>query len=424
MLFTVVTAFAVTTTALAIEPSETLITNDGSVYMGRTLIQDPSSKKITFEADSAIVVRPLEGGITLSPDEVAVEVLSDEWKNWFAANPTYVKIDNNGAKTVVMHRINPDPNNLGHVFLLEQSPTFYKYYFIANGTRFSILNNNIDVIKFAPRNPLLLSGIVEEIEALDSNGRRNKIKGQVVRQDNKYVGIMNDNGTTILVPNHEIIQRRVLAYNTGQSFFEQVKYLDKVEGNGTVTGYIVVRNYRPADNKEAYFTVRDTDGKDHNISIRNIKKVTRIGNKKYMPVRDAVITDDDQIVINSTNIPVINYDPYYDAETNLNGFVFDNNVKPAGIAIGHSDDIELHMRDNNENSTVTVIKISPRMLSDNAPELYYFFSYEDLLDDAIRPCKISKTKNGNKTIAYNLDPGTYIIYRNKDKKVYFFEIIG
>ena len=425
-LLSTVVALATTVSAFAAEPFETIETNDGSVYMGHTSGQLLDSRTPTtyFVTDSAIRVVPANKILSASPVTLGLDEISSEaWRNWFAAHPKLVRIDRNGRKTVVMHRV--DVKGKGHsglVFLLEKGPKHYKFYTNDNA-RDTICDDSIKTITYATRDALDLNGTKDEITTVNGSRYEGQIAMLTKRDGEYYTGIRNSAGTIELIPNREIAQKRVMALNPDQLLIEQVPYLDEFDLDSPVTGIITMRNGRPSDKSKPYYMVYDVNGgTEKRINMGDVKVIRRKHNDSYKPQKDVIITNDFDIMANAVPLTAALYDQYQDNKTGLDGFVLKDNVVPTRIVIENDEPVELQMRDLDVNNMLYVIQIDKRQLNDKDPKARYYFSYQDLVNRTRMPVKTFVSPNGNKMVSYALTNGTYLIYRNNDRAAFLINV--
>lgn len=421
-IMTAVVALATTAISFAEQPYETLETTDGSIYMGHTIGQDFKNKnpRSLFLSDSAILVTPMSKVISLTSESIRLEDLnSQEWKDWFKSHPSYIKTEENGRRVVKMHRIvQKGQENSGLVFLLEKSPTHLKYY-SKNSRKDTILDKNIKSTIYALTDPRVQSGVTDIIYTSDNEFH----KGQIVSQDNQFVGLKTEAGFVELIPNGSVVRTITTPLNPDQSLEEQVRYLDKLlTKEGSFTGIITERNIKPGNEVDPYYVIYDIKDKiSQKVNLKDISGLAKIKNDKYSPIAVVVLEDEEDILANGVKLNSINYVPYSDAKRGLNGLVIKEKNRATKLN-SLSESLNLYMRDMDLNSMIYLIKVSPLELNDKDLKSVIYFSYQELLDKARVPSKKSISKNGNKIVSYTLTPGIYLLYRSNDKKAFLINL--
>lgn len=405
-------------------PYETVETLDGSIFMGHTSAQDYTAKnaKTVFQTDSAIRVLPLNK-INISEPEIydLGRMPSLEWENWFAIHPEYVNMDNGGKKTVKLHRINdPEKNYHSLGYILEKGPKYVKVYDIQAFSDI-IQTDSIISTKYALRDPLALNGVINVITTKNND----VYKGQIVSQDNKNIGIKTDMGYVTLVPAQEIVSIEYLPLNPDFPLVEQADFIEEIiTENGDYNGIIVSRVFKTGNDQKPYYEI--SDGLGHSktkVNTKDIKSIRKRINKDYKPLLDAVVPEENAIVINGVKIDSIPFKNFKDSKMDLDGFILKKGAEPTKIKVKDGETVTLYMKNIDLNSKISLIKIEPRNFSSKeiaGPR--YFFGYKELVDNARDIQKTATSKNGNKMTSYALTAGTYLIYRNNDKMAYLIKV--
>ncbi|MCH5230517.1 MAG: hypothetical protein J1F43_01825 [Muribaculaceae bacterium] len=421
LLMTVATLMVATPYIFATQPLEKIQLKDGSVYMGHTIQQifDGKNSKTIFFTDSVYKTVPKGQVSSMRYERQNLENLTSEnWKNWFNAHPQLTAIDEKGNREVVLYRINLEgERNSVQAFLLEKSPDTYKFYII-EATRDTIPDDEIALISYAQRDPLDVNGIVDEITTVDDD----KYTGQIVSWNNDFTGLLTAEGTVEYIPNDKIARKAIAPLNPNLPLVEQVEFLDIVEGDYNIEGIIILRNRRPSIDKEPYYTILNSSEREEDMKMEDVKSIKRSKNGRYKPLRDIILGREDDILVNGLQTDSVLNEAYKNDKANYNGFKLSENANPIVVPSTDDSSLDLIVADNSLNNDLYLIPITKKTILPNDQSSNYYFTYEDLVKENIRPRSVETTKFGNKKISYNLRAGLYLIYRKNDNSSYLIQV--
>lgn len=290
-LFTAVAALAATASLFGATPSETIETNDGCVYMGRTYEQDFKRGETTFFTDSAIIVVSKSDLSAPNKTRKNIDDLDEKWQAWFAARPYLVLENEYGDEYVYLYNIKTGKRNVSEtVFILENGPDFYRYFTFTEG-RDQISDKDIKNITYAPANIKDKSGVSNEIITTDGK----KYEGQIVSENSRHTGIMNREGIVYLVPNKLIAAKKTLLPKPELKNVGLLPYMDIIQTDVFTEGYILERNLRPSDGSAPYYLVfRPAEDSTVKIYLKDVKKLTKKKNNQVPTVVDEQDEDEDE----------------------------------------------------------------------------------------------------------------------------------
>lgn len=403
--------------AWAAQPAETVELANGTVLMGHTSRQNIEKGTTLFRSDSALMVVPREKVSSIHREVKNLDKLSEAWQNWFAVHPEYVSNDGAGKKTVTLHRITRkrDIDATDDVLLLERSPKYVKYYTMSANTD-TIVDDQVKLYSYARRDDLDLTGIVMEIITTDGSTYR----GQLVQENRDGVGVLTDENIVEVVPNDKVASKRFSGFDTEAPIEEQIEFLDLVsidaeKGEATShTGIITLKNYVPGGKKAAYLTVFDPNsGSSHNVDMAKVKTIAKNRNTFYKPRRDVRVEADTTMLVNGIAVKPVKYS----ASENKDEFML---ATTAATVVKDEDNVlRLQMRDCRNNQNVTLIPVKERQQKKDVKR--YYFSFKELYNNAI-PCDRTVSRNGIATLTFDAAPGTYLVYRQADRKAFLIRV--
>lgn len=425
---------------LPLAGQETLVLKDGSRLYGHTSTEDYTNKTITFSTDSAIVVEKTANVVYSAPYLRPLRNMGKTWRDWFETHPERV-VTEGGTRSAYLGDITcktPARKDLsGEVIILEHGDSTVTFFTIGSNRITLKKNEEVDHIEYAPRDILSLVGTVEEVTTQSGF----PMQGQLVADHSSHLVLLTDDGVRNIIPYSKIKSRRTLPFNTNLHVAKQVKFLTCLnvrDSNQPVCGIIVERNYRTADNPQAYYELCDSTGRrSMKVYFKDVLSTSLAANNAYLKDnKDVVIGNDDDILVNRVPAGKATC-----IETNEGKEIADT----AGIVKVKYSDLKggmlcIHYKDLPLNSMFTFTEMEECKPAETAdkdkgkdkgkenreaqPRALYKASYRDIYDNSFMPVGSSVSPAGNVSVQYGpVTPGkAYLLIRRSDKATYLIKI--
>lgn len=410
---------------------ETIVLKNGSRYMGHTSVEDYETNTVNFMVDSAIVVESLDDVVYSGPVKRRVEDLR-RWEKWLKENPTSVFFDGDSCTWMGNISYNSGRNEFdgeARILALTDNKVTFLTINQANMTIDKI--KDIDHYEYAPRDPLSLAGIIDEIVLDDGD----VYSGQIVADYPSKLILLSDDGIRHEIKYRDIKMKRTLPYNANYQLSRQMPYFSQITlrtqdgSKKTVEGIILEKVYKPEDGKNPYYIV--TDNNDRNRREYSFDDVVRIGlsrNNHYIKGKDIVLKNRNDMLIGSQPARNVLFETYDNRYSTCDS----NNVMniPADDVVNGV--LKIHFKDLPENGEFLLVEArtpqnvpsKPKDKNINkAPRELYYASISDLLLNNITPLERFVSPNGNVALSYSVKPGkAYFLLRKADKTAYIILI--
>lgn len=399
----------------AAEPKETLETVDGSVYMGHTSVQDFGKGTFVFLYDSATVVRP-RNEVELKRMESSLESLNDDWRNWFAVNPQYIRTDASGNKSVVLYRLN-DGNVTANVFLYSRSPEKVKYH-IKAASKLELADADVKRTIYGRLEPLYAGGIVTEITTVDGQ----IIRGELIEDSAEGKGILTDDLLIEIVPAVKIANLRRLPLDPDAGIETQVAQLDELRiaapenERNLFKGVITRMNYFTNGKLDLYIILYDPEHPDMEgvkIPMSKLVSKSKCYNSFYNPRREAALYDDSSVSVNGVEVPEVVY------ANNKGKFKIETAVISIPEVQPVNDGIIVSYLASNGNEDPELVRVS---MNDKGHEFKLDSGEFGVV--TIPASERVMSRNSIVRASYtSLAPGTYALYNKQTGKIYLFTLV-
>ncbi len=275
----------------------TLVLKNGSRIYGNVSNDDFANSVVTFSADSAVVVDTMSYS---APVVRALSSLNDAWQNWFAGNARRVFTHNNApsayiGKVSCMQDENRPFN--GEAVILENGNGKVKFF--VTGLYTTEVNKRlIDHFEYAERDPLALTGVIDEVVTVDGE----VFTGQIVAKYTAGIVVRTENGVDNFIPFENVMLTRIVPFNVNYPLKDQVRYHSRLnykngKTNNEVTGIIQEVVYKPKNGAKPYYTVLNADGTSStDYNFEDVEGIRSVRNSSFVDKRDVVIKKDEVLV--------------------------------------------------------------------------------------------------------------------------------
>lgn len=407
-LLTVAMAF----TAVA-APRETVTMKDGSVYMGHTSVKNFDKGFSTFKVDSAIVVAKNKD-ITILENQKKLSDLSQKWQTWFRNHPQYISKNEDGNESVTMFYMsenNSDKNGMD-VVLLERGMDYYKYWSMAI-LDLEIADADVSSFEYSLRNPLEITGIIDEVECTDGN----ILRGEIVRESPKGIGVFTNDKVLEIIPYSKVVATHKKPLFKELPIDRQVKYLDVLKtDNGEYSGIITEINYKPADKKKPFYLLRISEDDMRSIPFEDVREIRIRKNKDYKSISDIRIKSADDIYVNDVVVDSTLF------EFNEKQIAYDFSTTPNfnKISLSMNQKLKVVVKKDDKNNKLYLIRLI-NVRDDRKKGRISSFTNEQLINNEISGHR-TVSPYGNVMIEYDVSAGKYVLYRPSDKRAYILQI--
>ncbi len=383
---------------------------DGSVLSGYIQKQSPNGD-ITIATEQAIVC--LKNSAEVKNEKAyPLTELGDAWTKWAEKNDKVQMLD--GKKTLTLADVSvANGKSVSKVRILERG-TVVKYLEQTPNT-YTYKWSDVDAIRGDKRPKNALSGINRVYEL--KNG--SKYEGEYAEETDSTLSLFLIDGSKMTFKMFDVVKYTFKAINPNQSLFEQSPLVDVIETktSGTVEGVIVEQNYTSTNDKN-FILVQLNNGGVQSVKISDVKAVSKKENAAYKPLYD-IILKPGEVVVNRQAVTlydivekrkeVLILDKYAGADNGSDAIV----LTPS--ANGQTKFTLEYNSDNKSNvEQYKLVKVVRIELKKN---VYYGFSYRDLVNSGFRPKSMETSVNNTTKVEFVVSgQGTYALYDASSKK--------
>ena len=413
------------------DPVEKVILQDGSMLEGYMSIQRPG-KDIVFMAQKATVYVPSDKVVSIVEHETEVDKLSDLWKEWLNENSNAIEMIH-GKKyltlsDIVLEKTNTAKDSVSEdnsrkiwsngtvwnvtprkVRILEKGAVIKYVDFTAN--TYYLSWQDIRSIVRPERVKTDLSGIVDEIE-LRSN---EKLSGQIIEQvPGKFIRLLKDDGMIEVISLDKIATQKKVKLNKAQRLIEQVPYIEILDSKHrkAVRGVLVEQNYG-TNQTEGYVLLQLENDEIWKCYSGDIIEIRKEKNEAYCPLND-IIVKQNEFFVNRKKVNVM------DVDERDSFLMLASEGAPVTLkrdSIGGKLILETY--DDMANRECILLKLVQMKVKGKMRNV---FTYEDLVQNSIRPFHASVSANHTLKLEYPVSTGEYVIYKPQGKKVIWCKI--
>lgn len=424
-------------------PIEALVLKDGSILEGH-IVSQTIGKNVTFLSEIATI--HLTGDCVLdvsNSKNESLENLSDGWKEWAKNHSdmlvkidgiTYVKMNDISLKKFLPNteqkkdsvKTSKKQNILlgqvttgNHVKVLESGAMFT--YVDASNHTFNIDYSDIKEIRRFTRKPNVISGVIDVIEKKDGSVIEGQIVSQVIGECTKV--LVDGSGIIETIKVSDIKAQKKKAYNEKLSLREQVQFLDKVEtkSKSTIIGIITSQNISDKA-EDCHYLLRISNNEVERIAFNDVVRINKEENPDYKEPLTDIIIDSSSDSIYLCRKAINKYDIVQDGDKSLYLKLCPDSVSFSLMASEINNTLVVECYNTLKNKDLVLLPA--KLISFKKPKAtYYGFSYKDLMDQRIKPRNMDDiSPNNTLRFEYPISPGTYVIYRNTDRKCMIFDI--
>jgi hypothetical protein len=190
--------------------------------------------------------------------------------------------------------------------------------------------------------------------------------------------------------------------------------------NGAETkGIIIEQNYTSNKDAENYFLVQQQSGAIQSIKVSEIAETRKEENPKFDPKFDILLKEGD-VVINRQEILMV------DVKEKEENLVLDSIGSKVVIAKDANNNTKVTVEYRSVNGsnieTYQLVRVS-QYTDKKSKESYYYFTYRDLVNAAVRPVSLETSVNHTTKAEYIVGgQGIFALYDVKNKKAIPFTI--
>ena len=385
---------------------------DGSVLSGYIQKQE-NNGNLTFRSDNAEICLKSKDAAISNEKNYSVKDLSKAWIEWAEKNDEFEGVGD--SRTLTLADVTSKTKSVSRVKILERGEVV-KYLEMAPNT-YRIAWKDVVSIKGDPRSKTALSGI-NRIYQLKSGM---EFEGQYAEENDSVLTLYMNNRVRQSFKINDVVKYTFRPINPNQDIFAQSPLLDIVKTkNGAETkGIIIEQNYTSDKDTENYFLVQQQSGAIQSIKLSEIAETRKEENPKYDPKFDILLKEGD-VVINRQEVVQVNIKEQDD-----------------NIVLDSLSDKVVISKDANNNTKVTVeyrsingsnietyqlVRVS-QYTDKKGKESYYYFTYRDLVNAAVRPVSLETSVNHTTKAEYIVGgQGIFALYDVKNKKAIPFTI--
>lgn len=393
----------------------TVVLKDGTELTGYISRQRPG-ENFTFTTSKATVLLPNKNVKSIVDNEVKISSLSPEWKLWAEENDAYNGVGN--GRTLLLSDIITTDGSINKVRILEKGAKVR--YLELSPNSYSLNWDTISVVRADKRPKLLLSGINRRYKLASGM----EYEGQYIEEvPGETMSLLRDNGVIEVFNTEEVMKDNRFKINPNQSLIEQSDLIDIVQmkNGGTHRGVIFERNYSDSDEiTNDYLLIQLENGSTMSLNLADIVEYRKEKNANYKPLTDIVL-EEGQGAINrkvGSMIPTKEVSGVVTVDTDsLNINIHQAN--PQTITA------EFHI-DNAKAQQLKLIRVR-KYQDKKGKSVYYGFTFEDMVKNAILPKSVETSVNGISKIEYIIPTGAtgiYGVYDPLTNKIIIFKISG
>lgn len=391
----------------------TVVLKDGTELTGYISRQRPG-ENFTFTTSKALVLLPNKNVKSIVDNEVKIASLSPEWKQWAEDNDAFNGVGS--GRTLLLSDIITKNGSINRVRILEKGAKV-RYLELTPNT-YSLNWDTIQVVRADKRPKLLLSGINRRYKLASGM----EYEGQYIEEvPGETMSLLRDNGVIEVFNTEEVMKDNRFKINPNQTLLEQSDLIDIVQmrNGGTHRGVIFERNYSDSDEiTNDYLLIQLENGSSMSLNLADIVEYRKEKNPNYKPLTDIVL-EDGQGAINRNVASMI-------PTKEISGIVtVDTDSLKINLSQSNPQTItaEFHM-DNAKAQQLKLIRVR-KCQDKKGKSVYYGFTFEDMVKNAILPKSVETSVNGISKIEYTIPAGAtgiYGVYDPITNKIIIFKI--
>ena len=402
-------------TSASAQDNLTVVLKDGTELTGYISRQRPG-ENFTFTTSKATVLLPNKNVKSIVDKEVKISSLSPEWKLWAEENDAYNGVGN--GRTLLLSDIITTDGSINKVRILEKGAKVR--YLELSPNSYSLNWDTISVVRADKRPKLLLSGINRRYKLASGM----EYEGQYIEEvPGETMSLLRDNGVIEVFNTEEVMKDNRFKINPNQSLIEQSDLIDIVQmkNGGTHRGVIFERNYSDSDEiTNDYLLIQLENGSTMSLNLADIVEYRKEKNANYKPLTDIVL-EEGQGAINrkvGSMIPTKEVSGVVTVDTDS----LNINIPQANP---QTITAEFHI-DNTKAQQLKLIRVR-KYQDKKGKSVYYGFTFEDMVKNAILPKSVETSVNGISKIEYIIPTGAtgiYGVYDPFTNKIIIFKISG
>ena len=385
---------------------------DGSVLSGYIQKQE-NNGNLTFRSDNAEICLKSKDAAISNEKNYSVKDLSKAWIEWAEKNDEFEGVGD--SRTLTLADVTSKTKSVSRVKILERGEVV-KYLEMAPNT-YRIAWKDVVSIKGDPRSKTALSGI-NRIYQLKSGM---EFEGQYAEESDSVLTLYMNNRVRQSFKINDVVKYTFRPINPNQDIFAQSPLLDIVKTkNGAETkGIIIEQNYTSDKDTENYFLVQQQSGAIQSIKLSEIAETRKEENPKYDPKFDILLKEGD-VVINRQEVVQVNIKEQDD------NIVLDSLSNKVVISKDANNNTKVTVEYRSVNGsnieTYQLVRVS-QYTDKKGKESYYYFTYRDLVNAAVRPVSLETSVNHTTKAEYIVGgQGIFALYDVKNKKAIPFTI--
>lgn len=426
-------AFAIFGTANAVVVQKVTLKN-GTVLNGYIQSQNGSGK-MTFHTDNAVVYMK-SNNTNVYDFKVKIGNLDKAWKDWAEKNDAFQGLGSNRTLELSNISFKYDYTTADSVLVLDEDMGFEdelkehnrqvsNVRILERGVNVKFLEltpntyviswNDIESIRADRRPKSALSGINRIYEL--KNGKT--YEGEYAEETNDHLSLYLENGVVQSFKIDDVIKYTFRPINPNQDIFEQSPLIDivRTKNGGQFRGVIIEQNYASKKDSENYMLIQTASGAIHSIKISDVAEVRRDENPKYDPQSD-ILLDEGDVVINrkeTAKVGVIEKGELLQLDSLSNKVIIEK-AKDGYTKIV----VEYRIGNGTNVEALQLIKVTKSEVKKN---IFYCFSYKDLVNSTYKPASIETSVNKTTKAEYHINgTGIFALYDSKQKKAIPFII--
>lgn len=385
---------------------------DGSVLSGYIQKQE-NNGNLTFRSDNAEICLKSKDASISNEKNYSVKDLSKAWIEWAEKNDEFEGVGD--SRTLTLADVTSKTKSVSRVKILERGEVV-KYLEMAPNT-YRIAWKDVVSIKGDPRSKTALSGI-NRIYQLKSGM---EFEGQYAEENDSVLTLYMNNRVRQSFKINDVVKYTFRPINPNQDIFAQSPLLDIVKTkNGAETkGIIIEQNYTSDKDTENYFLVQQQSGAIQSIKLSEIAETRKEENPKYDPKFDILLKEGD-VVINRQEVVQVNIKEQDD------NIVLDSLSNKVVISKDANNNTKVTVEYRSVNGsnieTYQLVRVS-QYTDKKGKESYYYFTYRNLVNAAVRPVSLETSVNHTTKAEYIVGgQGIFALYDVKNKKAIPFTI--
>ena len=385
---------------------------DGSVLSGYIQKQE-NNGNLTFRSDNAEICLKSKDAAISNEKNYSVKDLSKAWIEWAEKNDEFEGVGD--SRTLTLADVTSKTKSVSRVKILERGEVV-KYLEMAPNT-YRIAWKDVVSIKGDPRSKTALSGI-NRIYQLKSGM---EFEGQYAEENDSVLTLYMNNRVRQSFKINDVVKYTFRPINPNQDIFAQSPLLDivKTKNSAETKGIIIEQNYTSDKDTENYFLVQQQSGAIQSIKLSEIAETRKEENPKYDPKFDILLKEGD-VVINRQEVVQVNIKEQDD------NIVLDSLSNKVVISKDANNNTKVTVEYRSVNGsnieTYQLVRVS-QYTDKKGKESYYYFTYRDLVNAAVRPVSLETSVNHTTKAEYIVGgQGIFALYDVKNKKAIPFTI--